>query len=70
MHLLVKQLTPREIEIVILITDGLTDEQIGQQLSISKNTVSTHRKKILSKLQLPNTASLVRVAMQHGIYNK
>ena len=60
-------LTAREIEIVQLIVAGLTDDAIGGKLTISRHTVSTHRKNILSKLSLPNTASLVRVAMQHGL---
>ena len=61
-------LTAREIEIVKLIVAGLTDDAIGGLLAISKHTVSTHRKNVLTKLSLPNTASLVRVAMQNGLY--
>jgi len=60
-------LTARETEIVKLIVDGLTDDEISGKLRISKHTVSTHRKKILSKMELPNTASLVRVAVQNGL---
>lgn len=60
-------LTVREIEIVKLIVGGFTDAEIAGKLNISKHTVSTHRKKIIFKLQVPNTASLVRVAMQNGL---
>ncbi|MBK7854969.1 MAG: response regulator transcription factor [Bacteroidetes bacterium] len=63
-------LTQRELEILNLIVCGLTDREIGDALNISKNTVSTHRKKILTKLKLNNSASLVRVAVQNGMPHK
>jgi DNA-binding CsgD family transcriptional regulator len=67
---LLRILTIREIEVVNLIVGGLTDIEIGEKLNISDKTVSTHRKKVLAKLNLPNTASLVRVAVQNGMpYN-
>ena len=61
------KLTEREIEIVKLIVAGFTDVLIAEKLIISPHTVKTHRKRILSKLNLPNTASLVRVAVQNGL---
>lgn len=59
-----KKLTPREIEIVRYITDGLTNHEIAAKLFLSVGTVDTHRKNILAKLQLKNTASLVKYAIE------
>lgn len=59
-------LTERELEILQLITDGYTDREIGEHLSLSDKTASTHRKNILRKLKLKNTALLIR----HAIENK
>ena len=60
-------LSPREIEVTQLIADGLTDREIGDKLEISHKTVSTHRKNILRKLGLKNTALLIRYGLQHAI---
>ncbi|MEO7315374.1 MAG: response regulator transcription factor [Ginsengibacter sp.] len=62
-----KHLTPREIEIIRYIADGLTNQDIAGKLFISVFTVETHRKNILSKLHLNNTASLVKYAAEHGL---
>ena len=60
-------LTKRECEILKLIATGLTSKEIAEQLCISKNTVDTHRNKMLQKLDLANSASLVRFACLSGI---
>ena len=52
-------LSNREQEIVELLCNNKTSEQIGQQLFISKHTVDTHRRKILTKLNLKNTTELL-----------
>jgi two-component system response regulator NreC len=62
-----KQLTPRETEIVGYIANGLTNNEIAAQLFISSVTVETHRKNILAKLQLKNTALLVKYAIEHKL---
>lgn len=59
-------LSGRELEILQLIADGFTDREIAQKLSITDKTASTHRKNILRKLSLKNTALLIR----HAIENK
>jgi DNA-binding NarL/FixJ family response regulator len=64
---MVHLLSSREIEIVRLIVGGFTDIEIAAKLNLSSSTVNTHRKNILAKLKLPNTASLVRVAVQNGL---
>lgn len=56
----VPDLTRREKEVIKLIIDGLTNEQIAEKLFLSPLTVSTHRKNVLSKLNLKNTAMLVK----------
>ena len=62
-----KQLTPRELEIIRLIADGLTNHEIAGKLFLSIVTVDTHRKNMLAKLQLKNTASLVKYAADHKL---
>jgi DNA-binding NarL/FixJ family response regulator len=62
-----KHLTRREIEIVRHIADGLTNHEIADKLFLSIVTVNTHRKNILGKLQLKNTASLVKYAAEHNL---
>jgi DNA-binding NarL/FixJ family response regulator len=56
----VPDLTKREKEVVKFIIDGFTNEQIAERLFLSPLTVSTHRKNVLSKLNLKNTAMLVK----------
>lgn len=57
-------LTDREIQIIKLIADGLTNIQIAEQLYLSNHTVNTHRKNILSKLGVKNTAGIVMYAVK------
>jgi DNA-binding NarL/FixJ family response regulator len=60
-------LTPREIEIIRYIADGMTNHEIAGKLFLSNATVDTHRKNILSKLGLKNTASLVKYAAENKL---
>lgn len=60
-------LTKREKEILGLISEGLTSHQISEQLYISPLTVDTHRKNLLTKLEVPNTAVLIRFAVENGL---
>jgi DNA-binding NarL/FixJ family response regulator len=57
-------LTRREIEVLELIAEGMTNNAIAQKLFISPSTVDTHRKNLLAKLEAKNTASLIRMATQ------
>lgn len=61
-------ITRRENEIIRLIANGKTDQDVAESLHISTNTARTHRKNILHKLELSNTADLVRFAMECGLY--
>lgn len=69
-YLAPKGITEREEEVIILIVQGFTSRQIGKKLQISPNTVSNHRKNILRKLNLKNTAELIHLAIMEGIIVK
>jgi DNA-binding NarL/FixJ family response regulator len=60
-------LTFREVEIIRLIRDGLTNEQVAIRLHISPLTIKTHRKNVYTKLNLTNVADLVQFANRHGL---
>jgi DNA-binding NarL/FixJ family response regulator len=57
-------LTRREKEVLELIADGMTNNEIGEKLFISPSTVDTHRKNLLAKFEAKNTASLIHIASQ------
>jgi DNA-binding NarL/FixJ family response regulator len=57
-------ITRREKEVLLLIADGLTNNEIALKLFISITTVETHRKNLLAKFEVKNTASLIRMATQ------
>lgn len=61
-----KELTFKEIEIVKLISQGLTSKEIGEKIFISSRTVETHRHNILKKLGIPNAAQLSSWAAEKG----
>ena len=60
-------LTKREKEILGHIAEGLTNNQIAEQLFISPLTVDTHRKNLLTKLNVNNTASLIKLAVENRL---
>lgn len=60
-------LTRREKEILVLIAEGYTNQEIAEKLFVSVTTVDTHRKNLLQKLMAKNTAALVKIAMDHGM---
>lgn len=64
---LAAQITQRELEILQLIALGLTSQDIATKLFISKNTVETHRKNMLAKLNVNNTAALLKIAYRKGL---
>ena len=53
-------------EILKLIAEGLTNVEISKQLFISIDTVDTHRKNLYTKLNVKNTALLIRQAIEHN----
>lgn len=61
------EITRREKEILKLITEEFTNQEIADQLFISLRTVENHRNNLLQKLGVKNTAGLVRAAIQEGL---
>ena len=60
-------LSPRELEVVKLIAEGFTSEEIAGQLFISKKTVDRHRANVLEKLGMRNRVELTRYAIRRGL---
>jgi DNA-binding NarL/FixJ family response regulator len=60
-------LTKRELEILKLIAEGVTNKKIAGQLSISVKTVETYRSRILQKLGMHSTADLIKYAIKTGL---
>ena len=62
-------LSNREKEVMMLIVKELSSTEIARLLHIGKRTVDTHRKNIIAKLNLKNTAGIVKYAIEHGVLN-
>jgi DNA-binding NarL/FixJ family response regulator len=63
------RLTARELEVLQLICDGLSNRDIAARLRLSINTVAVHRANIMNTLGVHKTAELVVYALQHGLVN-
>lgn len=63
-------LTDRELEILKLISMEYSGKEIGEELFISANTVETHRKNLIKKLNVKNTIGLVKYAIKHNLINQ
>jgi DNA-binding CsgD family transcriptional regulator len=62
-----KKISAREKEVLMLLADALTDEDIADRLNISKLTVISHRKNLLRKLKVANKAELVKFVFENGL---
>jgi DNA-binding NarL/FixJ family response regulator len=62
-----KSITKRELEILELVVQEFTTKEIGEKLFISNNTVDTHRKNIMRKLEVKNTVGLVKFAIKNEL---
>lgn len=60
-------LTERELQVLRLVVEGLSNKEIARMLVISPKTASVHRTNIMSKLGVRNSADLVRYVMQHHL---
>jgi DNA-binding NarL/FixJ family response regulator len=60
-------LSPRELEVLKLIAEAYTSDQIAQELSISRRTVDRHRENILAKLGMRDRVELTRYAIRRGL---
>lgn len=67
--LLLAELTCREKEILGYICDGKSTREISEDLFLSLHTVETHRRKILNKLGVKNTATMVKMAIKCNLYS-
>jgi len=65
--LLHETLSDREYQVMWMIASGKTVRQIADSLCLSPNTVSTHRTRILRKMQMKNNAELMHYAMRHKL---
>ncbi|NCP45776.1 MAG: response regulator transcription factor, partial [Flavobacteriales bacterium] len=63
-------LSAREKEVLSLIALGKTNKEVGEKLFISARTVESHRRKIMEKLELNNTAELIRYAIENNMMGK
>jgi len=62
-----EQLSPREREILQLVAEGKTSQEIAERLSISPKTVDTYRSRLMRKIGVEDVAGLVKFAIQHGV---
>jgi DNA-binding NarL/FixJ family response regulator len=62
-----ESLTPRELEVLRLLTKGYTNRQIADVLSVSARTVEGHRANVMSKLDLHSRVELTTYAEEHGL---
>lgn len=60
-------LTAREAEVLRLVSQGMTNPQVANQLFLSPRTVDAHMLRILSKLEVPNRGAAIRFAVEHGL---
>ncbi|WP_151086709.1 response regulator [Hymenobacter baengnokdamensis] len=63
----VGRLSRRENEVLQLLSEGLTTNEIAEKLFTSKRTIETHRQNILEKTQTKNTAALIKLAVTQGL---
>ncbi len=59
--------TPRELEVLQLVADGLVNREIGQRLFLSEETVKSHVRHLLAKLQARSRAHAVAVGYRRGL---
>ncbi|MDF1678644.1 MAG: UvrY/SirA/GacA family response regulator transcription factor [Legionellaceae bacterium] len=62
------ELSEREMQVMLMITRGLTVNQIAEKLFLSPKTVGTYRYRMLEKLSIKNDVELIRLAMKHGAF--
>lgn len=65
----VKSVSERELEILSLIAEGLSNKEIAQRLFLSEETVKSHKRNLFSKFSARNAPHLVQKAFQNGYLN-
>ena len=61
------ELSPRELEIALLLAQGLRQEEIARRLSLSPKTINTHKSRLFEKLEITDTIALARLLGQYGL---
>ncbi|MGO1072608.1 response regulator [Lysobacter sp. CA199] len=61
------ELSPRELEIALLLVQGFRQEEIAKRLSLSAKTVNTHKTRLFEKLTISDSIALARLAAQYGL---
>ncbi|ALN65570.1 response regulator [Lysobacter antibioticus] len=61
------ELSPRELEIALLLVQGFRQEEIAKRLSLSAKTVNTHKTRLFEKLAITDSIALARLAAQYGL---
>ena len=62
-------LTPREQEVLSVLAEGLSNEDIAERLAISRHTVARHRENLMKKLNLHSRSEIVKYAIRKGLIN-
>jgi len=60
-------LSPRELEVAMLLAQGLRQEEIAKRLSLSAKTVNTHKARLFEKLEIQDSIALARLCSQYGL---
>lgn len=60
-------LSPRELEVALLLTQGLRQEDIAKRLSLSAKTINTHKARLFEKMGIHDNIALARMASQYGL---
>ncbi len=61
------ELSPRELEVALLLAQGLRQEEIARRLSLSAKTVNTHKTRMFEKLEITDSIALARLLGQYGL---
>jgi DNA-binding NarL/FixJ family response regulator len=61
-----RPLTAREIEVLVLIAEGLSQKEVGKKLCISPKTVEQHKANIYAKIKVKNAVGVARFAIREG----
>jgi two-component system invasion response regulator UvrY len=64
---LLEELTPREIQVMLMVVQGESNREISEKLCLSPKTISTYRGRLFEKLGVDNDVELTRFAIRHGL---
>ncbi len=60
-------LSPRELEVAMLLVQGLRQDDIARRLSLSAKTINTHKSRLFEKIGISDSIALARLASRHGL---